>query len=138
MLKASIKAAIFASAVIATSSMANAADDPFKGKFNHYQCYDVRKWDGKIDPQDVTVRDQFGKYGQFVVEPVMLCNPVDIMGMGIPNPEVHLTCYRTDPNNDGDLKPQDVVVNNKLGEQKLRLRRVSQLLCVTSTKKHLK
>lgn len=132
-----IKASILTAALIAMGGTASAGEDPFKGKFNHYQCYDVRKWEGKIDPQDVTVRDQFGKYGQYVVEPVMLCNPVDIDGMGLPNPEVHLTCYRTDPNNDGDLKPQDVQVTNKLGEQRLRLRRVSELLCVTSVKKHL-
>ena len=45
----------------------------------------------------VDVKDQFGKYRQFAANPVMVCNPVSINGEPIKEPEVHLTCFRTDP-----------------------------------------
>ena len=137
MLKASLKAALFTAATFAMGTAAQAEHDPFDYKFNNYQCYKVQKWDGKVINPDVKVRDQFGKYGQYAIRPVLLCNPVSINGKPIANPEVHLVCYSTDPNNDGDLKEQQVAVHNIFGDHKLALERVSQLLCVTSTKKHL-
>ncbi|MDH3740528.1 MAG: hypothetical protein OER56_02925 [Hyphomicrobiales bacterium] len=115
---------------------ANALPDPFGDKFNNYQCYNVERYDGKIVDPSVKVRDQFGKYGQFAAKLVMVCNPVSIDGAPIAEPKVHLACYSTDPNNDGDLKPQTVLVQNRFGEQKALLKRVSTLLCVTSIKKH--
>ena len=111
---------------------------PVSGKFDDYQCYKVQNWDGKIVNPSVKVEDQFGRYGQYAARPVLLCNPVSINGKKIRAPEVHLVCYQTDPNNDRDLKEQAVAVHNIFGDHKLKLERVSQLLCVTSTKKHLK
>lgn len=137
MLKATMKTTIIAVAAITMGTAAQAEHDPFNGKFNNYQCYKVKKWDGKIVNANVKVKDQFGAYGQYAARPVLLCNPVSINGKKIPNPRVHLVCYSTDPNNDGDLKEQSVAVHNIFGDHKLALERVSQLLCVTSTKRHL-
>ncbi|MEM7428942.1 MAG: hypothetical protein AAF441_22885, partial [Pseudomonadota bacterium] len=64
------------------------------------------------------------------------CNPVSIDGEPIAAKEVHLACFLTDPNNNSHLKPQTVQLQNRFGEQKAALRAVSQLLCVTTLKKH--
>ena len=117
---------------------ANAEKDPFGGKFENYQCYRVIKEDFKFGKERrVDVKDQFGKYRQFAANPVMVCNPVSINGEPIKEPEVHLTCFRTDPAQNQHLKEQNVYVQNRFGEGEVLLEKVSQLLCVTSTKKHL-
>jgi len=115
-----------------------AGGDPFGGQFNNYQCYEVLKTDGKIQNNNVTVTDQFGKYGQYVAKLRYVCNPVSIDGQRVPEPEVHLACFITDPNNNSHLKEQQVLTSNRFGDQKSVLNRVSQLLCVTSKKEHLK
>lgn len=119
------------------SGTAYAEKDPFGNKFENYQCYQVLKEDFKFAKERrVDVEDQFGKYRQFAAKIVTVCNPVSINGEPVKEPEVHLACFRTDPANNGHLKEQTVFVQNRFGEGKVQLEKVSQLLCVTSIKKH--
>jgi len=131
------QAIVAAGLMIAGTATAVAQSDPFPDQ-NNYQCYQVEKVDPASVNEKVKVEDQFGGYGQFVANLVTVCNPVSINGEPIANKEAHLTCYRTDPNNDGDLEPQTVAVYNRFGEAKVALRRVATLLCVTAKKEHLR
>jgi hypothetical protein len=61
---------------------------------NHFKCYKVRSKGSGFVPLTVTVADQFETKMTRVLKPLLLCNPVDKNGEGIPDPACHLTCYR--------------------------------------------
>jgi len=61
---------------------------------NHFKCYKVRPSGGRFQERTVTVADQFETKVTRVIKPLLLCNPVDKNGEGIPDPSCHLVCYR--------------------------------------------
>ena len=141
-IKSAIACTLFATATLGSSALlgsssAIAAPDPFDNKFENYQCYKVLKDGFKMDKdRTVDVADQFEKYRQFAIKPVLVCNPVSINGEKVKNPEVHLVCFSTDPAGNGGFKEKQVYLKNRFGEGDVVVEKVSQLLCVTSIKKH--
>lgn len=95
---------------------------------NHYKCYTVRPVPFQIM---VTTDDQFGHADTQVFEPRLLCNPVSKNGEPVPQPEVHLVCYRIQ--DEPPHVPRKVLVQNQFGEMVLQTE-VEDLLCVPSTK----
>jgi hypothetical protein len=132
-----LRAALAASfALVLTTTFGTpgaAAKDPFGGKFNHYQCYRIVDGGSGLKA-DVTLRDQFREDAAAILKPVMLCNPVDKNGEGIPNEEVHLVCYEIKVENPDDKTVYGVAIQNQLEEAKYYLKG-PEMLCVPSTKK---
>lgn len=124
--------------VIAVSSPASTAAEEHEtemGKANHFKCYQVLDWTD-FDRRKVELKDQFGSSVAGVMEPRLLCNPVDKNGEGIPNPESHLVCYeiRDDPQGPTE-RVKEVMVKNQFQKGPLWVGSAS-LLCVPSMKKY--
>jgi beta-propeller repeat-containing protein len=108
---------------------------------DHFKCYDVELPQHFL-PFDVLLRDQFEKQVVTVVRPLSLCNPtakcVGRECMPVSNPDDHLVCYETtDKEGTPAFEPRDVIVSNQFGgEQRLRVLRRRQELCLPSLKQH--
>ena len=112
------------------------AKDPFGGKFDHYQCYQIRDWSGKPLETTVKLKDQFRSDAATTVRPVLLCNPVDKNGEGVPEPKVHMVCYSIKVENP-DKATYKVKIENQL-ESNVYYVGGPQLLCVPSLKEIVK
>ena len=110
-----------------------AAKDPFGGKFNHYQCYNIVDGGSGLKAT-LKLSDQFGDNVGTILRPVMLCNPVDKNGEGIPAKEVHLVCYTIKAEKS---QTHVVTIQNQLEETKYYVKG-PQMLCVPSTKQIIK
>jgi hypothetical protein len=93
----------------------------------HYQCYNVV---GKFQPIAARLRDQFGASSASVLQPVILCAPVEKNGEGITDVKTHLVCFT-----DKGVKPPNktVRVTNQFGTQILKVT-TPTVLCVPSLK----
>lgn len=102
---------------------------------NHYKCYPVLDW-GVFDPVAVKLKDQFGDSQARVLQPYMLCNPVDKNGEGIADKKNHLVCYQIQDDPIGDYdRVKEVVVSNQFGETQLWVRGAGKELCLPSQKR---
>ncbi len=129
----SILAAAITLALLETIGTSQAkTSDPFRGKFDHYQCYQIRDWSGKPLETKVKLKDQFRGDTAVTVRPSLLCNPVDKNGEGVPQPKVHLVCYTIKVANPDD-KTYKVDIANQL-EKNTYYVSGPQLLCVPSLK----
>jgi hypothetical protein len=122
----------------AEKDMIPLASDP-----NHFKCYKVREKPGsRFTERTVSVADQFETKSTRVIRPLLLCNPVDKNGEGIPSPSCHLVCYRIkDAVGQTPLPPQDVLVTDQFTSGDVHAftgdcRKVAYL-CVPSTKTEL-
>ena len=110
---------------------------------NHFKCYKVRGQSGqKFDPRTVTVTDQFETKSTRVIKPLLLCNPVDKNGEGVPDPSCHLVCYRIrDAVGQAGFPATEVTVEDQFSSEDLRTFvgecRRAGYLCVPSTKTEL-
>ena len=127
--------------LIAVSSPAgSAAEGHEKGEMkgpggNHFKCYQVLDW-GEWEPRKVELKDQFGASVARVIEPRLLCNPVDKNGEGIPAPENHLVCYTIQDDPQGPTeRVKEVMVKNQFQKGPLWVG-TGNLLCVPSLKKY--
>lgn len=101
---------------------------------NHFKCYKVR---GKgFTARSVTLTDQFETRTTTIVKPLLLCNPVDKNGEGVPQPASHLTCYKI--KDAPGFAPRSVMVEDQFTDQDLQAIqgscRKAALLCVPSEK----
>ena len=131
----SVMAALALSLAPAVGVTPAAAQDPFGGKFDHYECYTVIKAANQLATK-VTLADQFSKDTAMTVTAHFLCNPVDKNGEGIPAKEVHLVCYDIVVANPSK-QPFHVVTVNQLEKNELYVNG-PQMLCVPSTKELIK
>ena len=113
---------------------------PTTAVMNHFKCYRVR---GRgFTERTVSVADQFETKMTRVLKPLLLCNPVDKNGEGIPDPSCHLVCYRIkDASGQVPFAPKDVTVEDQFTTEDLhslvgQCRQVAHL-CVPSTKTEL-
>ena len=105
---------------------------------DHFKCYEVQITEGTpaFVPTQVTVVDQFDQSKLYdVLQPVLLCNPVDKNGEGIANSDDHLVCYEVLP---AAGEPEHVRVNgihidNQFGALQLDAVEGNEL-CVPSEK----
>ena len=109
---------------------------------DHFKCYRarVRPKAPKFESRNVTLTDQFETKETQVVEPRLLCNPVDKNGEGIINPDGHLVCYSiTDVEGQPEFEWRPVEIEDQFTDNSLGTRRSdcrgSSLLCVPSTKR---
>ena len=114
------------------------AELPVPMRGNHWQCYRVIEGP-TLKPENLTVRDQFGKAEIVLARPVMLCNPsIKFHGdkrYEIENPDIHLVCYN--PVKQSDQQPKrKVKINNQMAPANLVLAE-RQMFCVPSSKKRL-
>ena len=131
------RVALMASCVLALGTAFStgqaAPKDPFGGKFDHYQCYDIVDGGSGLKA-NLKLNDQFGENAAAIVKPAMLCNPVDKNGEGIPAKEVHLVCYTIKTEKS---QTRVVAIQNQLEEAKYYVKG-PQMLCVPSTKQIIK
>jgi hypothetical protein len=134
--------------VLSPESLCNPAEKdgiPMPGDVNpnHFKCYKVRGQPGeRFDERTVSVADQFETKTTRVIKPLLLCNPVDKNGEGIPDPSCHLVCYRIrDAVGQTPLPPTDVTVDDQFSSEDLRTFvgecRRAGYLCVPSSKTEL-
>ncbi|MFQ5989749.1 MAG: hypothetical protein ACE5K9_07530 [Candidatus Methylomirabilales bacterium] len=102
---------------------------------DHFLCYEAKTAEGepKFERRSVTLEDQFGSVQMTVRKPEFFCNPVEKNGEGIPDPALHLTCYKIRDDDGEEFERRDVVVENQFGEQILTVKK-PKLLCVPSLK----
>ena len=103
---------------------------------DHFKCYKVRITEGTaaFPPETVSVADQFQTKMFDVIEPKLLCNPVDKNDDGIQNPADHLVCYKVEPvAGEPEHVPVSVFVNNQFGPLQLDTKSEMEL-CVPSEK----
>lgn len=107
--------------------------DTGAGSEPHFECYDVKEHRPSKEERKVKLADQFDEVEKRVGRITKLCTPVDKNGEGIPDPELHLVCYRIlkghEPN-------QTVETKNQFGKFRMDVRKAREL-CVPSKKKHL-
>jgi hypothetical protein len=61
---------------------------------DNYQCYKAKPSRGeRFDERTVKLADQFETRLTAVRRPIALCNPADVDGAGIDDPDTHLTSY---------------------------------------------
>jgi len=102
---------------------------------DHYSCYPVDER-SSLPPISLSLVDQFtAEDGVRLGKAREICVPVDKNKEGINQPEVHLVCYDVFSRQRVDRL---VAVRNQFGEQKLRVKRKIERLCVPSLKKVLK
>ena len=112
-----------------------AAADEHEAANNHFKCYQVLDW-AEWEPRRVELKDQFGKSIARVVEPRMLCNPVDKNGEGVPSPKYHLVCYEMQDDPQGDTpRVKEVTVRNQFQEGPLWVGS-APMMCVPSQKQY--
>lgn len=105
---------------------------------NHYRCYRVQPRE-PFTPRTVALADQFETRTVTVGKPLLLCNPVDKNGEGIPDPTCHLTCFkmlREEP----PFGPVDVDVSDQFAQMQnirafVRECRKVALFCEPSSKR---
>jgi len=97
---------------------------------DHFKCYKVTA-KGDTPKRQVNLDDQFESGVDRIMEPNLICNPVNKNGEGITNPDSHLTCYKITPR-DFDLR--DITVNNQFGDGQELTVVHPQVLCLPSTK----
>ena len=106
-----------------------------KTQDNHFKCYQVLDW-GEWEPRRVELKDQFGASVARVIEPRLLCNPVDKNGEGIADKDNHMVCYEIQDDPQGPTeRVKEVMVRNQFQEGPLWVG-MSNLLCVPSDKKY--
>jgi hypothetical protein len=111
---------------------------------NHFKCYKARTTRGTpaFTPREVEVSDQFDMNKLTnVIKPLLLCNPVDKNGEGMPFPENHLVCFRVkDVPGQPRFQPQPIEVSDQfviedLGVAQRNECRTVRMLCVPSSKR---
>lgn len=128
-------AAVFCLTAVGSTAHAQDGKDPFGGKFNHYQCYDIVDWSTRPEGA-FSLDDQFQRDKAKIVRPLFLCNPVDKNGEGIPAKAVHLICYEMQPGNpSGDVYRTEV--NNQVEKNSYYVRN-PHIMCVPSEKRHIR
>ena len=101
---------------------------------DHFKCYLSF---GLVNPQTVTLEDQFGRADAVVTQPLRFCNPVEKLrfetGQFTPirHPFAHLKCYRIDSL--GAFTPRDVDVTNQFGAERFKVVQPDSL-CVPTQK----
>ena len=123
-------------ALIVSLLPAEASDDSTQtGHFadaysNHYKCYEAKETD-QLEPEHITLKDQFGSGRAVALRVQMLCNPVSKNDEEVPDPDTHLVCFEIVQ----DLEAIDrkVLVENQFGKRTLIVEQ-SQLLCLPSSK----
>lgn len=88
---------------------------PRVSDIDHFKCYRVL---GRPFQTTVMVSDQFETQPTTLIEPRLICNPVDKNGEGIPDPDNHLTCYTIKPG--AAFTPREVTTMDQFGQQELR------------------
>ena len=106
---------------------------------NHFKCYKVRG-NGRYQERTVTVADQFETKVTRVLKPLLLCNPVDKNGEGIPCEGNHLVCYRIkDAAGQMPFQRRTVDVLDQFGLPEVKVLRgdcrSTAYFCVPSTKR---
>lgn len=128
-------AALIALALPTGSAAEKHEEGVMEGGDNHFKCYQVLDWT-EFDRRKVELRDQFGASVAYVVEPRLLCNPVDKNGEGIPKKESHLVCYEIKDDPIGPTeRVKEVMVRNQFQKGPLWVG-MANLLCVPSEKKY--
>jgi hypothetical protein len=110
---------------------------------NHFKCYRARVTRGtpRFGEQEVQLNDQFEMKATEVIRPLLLCNPVNKNGEGIPSPANHLVCYKiTDLPGQPPFVPVTPNVTDQFVIQDLQTSRRTdcgrtRLLCVPSSKR---
>jgi hypothetical protein len=124
--------AVLVALALPTGSEAEGHEPP---QANHFKCHQVLDW-AEWEPRRVELKDQFGASVAHVIQPMMLCNPVDKNGEGIPNPEYHLTCYRIEDDPTGPTeRVKEVMIRNQFQEGPLWVG-MANVLCVPSQKSY--
>ncbi len=127
-------AAIVVALLVLVVPTGTVADEHYP-KGNHYKCYQILDW-GEWDPRTVELKDQFGSSVARVLEPRMLCNPVDKNGEGIVDKDNHLVCYEINDDPQGNTpRVKEVQINNQLQQGPLWVGS-SNVLCVPSSKQY--
>ncbi len=104
---------------------------------DHFKCYDAKNEKPKFQKLNVFLSDQFEDKDTKVIQPELICNPVDKNGEGINNPTAHLTCYRIeDVSDQPEFEERDVIINDQFGELTFEVKR-PKLLCVPTEKTDL-
>ena len=105
-----------AALVVLSLPVGSEAEEHEAPRANHFKCYQILDWT-EFEPRRVELKDQFGASVARVLEPRMLCNPVDKNGEGIPNPKYHLTCYEIQDDPQGDTpRVKEVMIRNQFQE----------------------
>lgn len=99
----------------------------------HFECYDVKVHRPSKEIRDVKLADQFDEVKERVGRITRLCTPVDKNGEGIPDPDLHLVCYKILDGHDPEVA---VETRNQFGKATMDVRDAREL-CVPSKKKHL-
>ena len=101
---------------------------------DHFKCYGVRPKTG-FQQRTVSLDDQFETERARVLQPVLLCPPVEKNLVKLRDSTTHLVCY-TIQDSSRKEKPGGrlVVVRNQFGVETLTVLK-PQMLCVPSTKK---
>ncbi|MCP5397138.1 MAG: hypothetical protein H6918_10495 [Sphingomonadaceae bacterium] len=112
--------------------------EPTAMKGDHFQCYQVMEGQA-LKPEQITLRDQFGRKQVVLGKPVYMCNPtVKTHGKKtyeVERPERHLVCYdiiRQPP----PRRPIRVQTGDQFTSQQMTLGG-SRIVCVPSSKKRL-
>jgi hypothetical protein len=103
-------------------------------RLDHFKCYSVK---GDLLEERVRLRDQFHRFFTTVLEPKLLCNPVEkVHGdrvTPIRNPSAHLVCYRIASEPFDRSRQQVVESRNQFGREEVRAVR-ARMLCAPSLK----
>jgi hypothetical protein len=108
----------------------------------HFKCYKVRQSGSRFSEQTVTLNDQFETKVTRVIKPMLLCNPVDKNGEGMPDPGCHQVCYRIrDAVGQASFPGADVTIEDQFTTEDLRTFfgecRRAGFLCMPSSKTEL-
>jgi hypothetical protein len=102
---------------------------------DHFRCFSIAAEDSL--EERVRLRDQFHRFRTTVLQPMLLCNPVekahDDRITPITNPADHLVCYRIASERFDRARQPVVRTRNQFGREEVRAIR-ARLLCVPSTK----
>ena len=103
----------------------------------HYQCYSLEKGD-RLEKEEITIRDQFGRSNAVLGTPRMLCNPSSKRHgdkeYRIENEKRHLVCY--DYVSQQDTRSHNLRINNQFAPDEVVSTR-RQMFCVPSSKEHI-
>lgn len=97
----------------------------------HFECYNVKEYYPSKEEPEVKLADQFANVKTRVGRITKICTPVDKNGEGIPDPTLHLVCYKIlkghEPN-------RPVETKNQFGKARMHVLKAHEL-CVPSKKK---
>jgi len=102
-----------------------------------YLCYRARGDPRDFEPFEVSLADQFQDTKRWVKKPVALCNPVEVDGAAILEPDAQLTCYAIRSKarrRKSHSLHEEVLVSNAFGSPQHFTVRSSTTLCVPSVK----